>query len=82
MTLLKQVVMHNPLGDAVCSPEEVWQMVDEMLFAQAEWLAQYAGEIDAAKERLKYPTVAAREWTCAARQNVYSVEDLRAAQKE
>jgi len=52
VTLLKQAVLHDPLTAAVCDPEEVWQMVDEMLVAQAEWLPQYAGEIPAAKKRL------------------------------
>lgn len=50
--LLKQAMLHDPLVGAVCNPEEVWQMTDEMLVAQAEWLPQYAGEIDAAAARL------------------------------
>jgi alpha-galactosidase len=52
VTLLKQAVLHDPLVGAVCNPEEVWQMVDEMLVAQAQWLPQYAAEIPAAKARL------------------------------
>ena len=40
--LLKLAVLHDPLVGAICSPDEVWQMVDEMLVAQAEWLPQYA----------------------------------------
>ena len=36
--LLKQSVLHDPLVGAICTPEEVWQMVDEMLVAQAAWL--------------------------------------------
>jgi alpha-galactosidase len=51
-TLLKQAMLHDPLVGAVCNPEEVWQMTDEMLVAQAKWLPQYAGEIDAAQGRL------------------------------
>ena len=50
--LLKLAVLHDPLVGAICSPEEVWQMVDEMLVAQAQWLPQYAHAIPAAKERL------------------------------
>ena len=50
--LLKQAMLHDPLVGAVCNPEEVWQMTDEMLVAQAEWLPQYAGEIKAAARRL------------------------------
>jgi alpha-galactosidase len=50
--LLKQAVMMDPLTGAVCDPEEIWQMVDEMLVAQAQWLPQYADAIPAAKKRL------------------------------
>jgi alpha-galactosidase len=39
--LLKLTVLHDPLVGAVCNPDEVWRMVDEMLEAQAEWLPQY-----------------------------------------
>ena len=45
--LLKQSVLHDPLVGAICTPEEVWQMVDEMLVAQAKWLPQYADAITA-----------------------------------
>ncbi|MCT8158692.1 alpha-glucosidase/alpha-galactosidase [Pseudoruegeria sp. SHC-113] len=77
--LLKQAMLHDPLVGAVCTPEEVWQMVDEMLVAQAEWLPQYAEAIPAAKERLKAPKVKTRNWAGAARLGVRSVEELRAA---
>lgn len=40
-TLLKQAMLHDPLVGAVCDPEEVWQMTDEMMIAQAQWLPQY-----------------------------------------
>ncbi|MBI5959838.1 MAG: alpha-glucosidase/alpha-galactosidase [Chloroflexi bacterium] len=50
--LLKQAMLHDPLVGAVCNPEEVWQMADEMLVAQAEWLPNYANEIEAARARL------------------------------
>jgi alpha-galactosidase len=53
-------------------------MVDELLVAQARWLPQYAGAIQAAAERLKTPKVRTREWAGAARQSVRSVEELRA----
>lgn len=56
VTLLKQAVLHDPLTGAVCDPPEVWQMVDEMLVAQAKWLPQYAGQIAAAKKRLARET--------------------------
>jgi alpha-galactosidase len=37
----------------MCNPPEIWQMVDEMLVAQAPWLPQYKEAIKAAKARLK-----------------------------
>jgi len=51
INLLRQAMMMDPLVGAVCNTEEIWQMVDEMLIAQEQWLPQYAGEIAAAKER-------------------------------
>lgn len=51
-TLLKQAMLHDPLVGAVCDPEEVWQMADHMLVAQAQWLPQYRDEIPKAKARL------------------------------
>lgn len=39
--LLRQAVLLDPLTGAVCNPAEVWQLVDEMLTAQAQWLPQY-----------------------------------------
>jgi alpha-galactosidase len=52
VTLLKQSMLHDPLVGAVCNPEEVWQMTDDMLVAQAQWLPQFEDEIPAAKQRL------------------------------
>ena len=51
--LLRQAAMMDPLTGAVCTPDEVKQMVDEMLVAGGEWLPQYAEEIERAKERLQ-----------------------------
>ncbi len=65
--LLKLAMLHDPLVGAICSPEEIWQMTDEMLVAQSEWLPQYADAIPAAKERLAKSTVKTREWAGAAR---------------
>ena len=76
--MLKLSVLHDPLVGAICTPEEVWQMVDEMLVAQAQWLPQYADAIPAAKKRLENPKVKTREWAGAARLGVRSVDELRA----
>jgi alpha-galactosidase len=45
-------MLHDPLVGAICNPEEVWQMTDEMLITQSQWLPQYAQHIPAARERL------------------------------
>src|SRR5438034_1267297 len=52
VTLLKQAMLHDPLVGAVCDTEQVWQMTDEMLVAQAQWLPQYARHIESARKRL------------------------------
>jgi alpha-galactosidase len=51
--LLKQAALMDPLTSAVCDPDEISQMVDEMLVAQAKWLPQYKAEIPRAKKRLR-----------------------------
>jgi alpha-galactosidase len=51
VNFLKQAALMDPLTGAVCNPPEIWQMVDEMLIAQANWLPQYKFAIEAAKAR-------------------------------
>ena len=51
-TLLRQAMMMDPLVGAVCNPPEIWQLVDEMLVAQAQWLPQYRPAIEEAIKRL------------------------------
>lgn len=74
LDMLKLSVLHDPLVGAICSPDEVWQMVDEMVVAQAEWLPQYKDAIPAAKERLAKGTVKTRDWRGAARRDVAAAE--------
>ncbi len=49
--LLRQAMMMDPLVGAVCNPPEIWQLVDDMLIAQEQWLPQYKEAIAKAKER-------------------------------
>lgn len=49
--LLRMAMMMDPLTGAVCNPNEIDQMVDEMLIAQEQWLPQYKVAIAAAKAR-------------------------------
>ncbi len=81
VTLLKQAMLHDPLVGAVCNPEEVWQMTDELLVAQAQWLPQYRSEIPAAAERLERAErdgtrVPLRDTQSAARLHVRTAEEL------
>ena len=57
ITLLRQAALMDPLTGAVCTPDEIIQMVDEMLVAQEAWLPQYREEIARAKTRLAHKTV-------------------------
>lgn len=82
-TLLKQAMLHDPLIGAVCNPEEVWQMADEMLVAQAQWLPQYADEIPLARHRLEEAErtgkrVRLRDTQGAARLAVKTIEEMSA----
>lgn len=81
VTLLKQAMLHDPLIGAVCNPEEVWQMTDEMLVAQAAWLPQYQTEIPQARNRLQQAElngtrVKTVETKGAARLPVKTVEEM------
>lgn len=76
--LLKQAVLMDPLTGAVCNPPEVWQMVDEMLIAQAKWLPQYKQAIREAKARFrKGPLLPTKEgYQGAARLPVKTVDEM------
>jgi len=79
-TLLKQAVMHDPLTAAVCNTEEIWQMVDEMLVAQAKWLPQYKKEIPKARKRLAAAKpLGTKKWRGAARLPTRTVAEMRKA---
>ena len=78
VTLLKQAVLLDPLTGAVCNPPEVWQMVDEMLLAQEQWLPQYQDAIAEAKARFEkgdlLPTK--EDYQGAARLHVKTVDEM------
>jgi alpha-galactosidase len=68
VSLLKQAMMLDPLVGAVCDPNEISQMTDEMLVAQARWLPQYKAEIPKAAARLaSEKPLGTRTWRGAAR---------------
>ncbi|SHM51070.1 alpha-galactosidase [Gracilibacillus kekensis] len=75
--LLRQAMMMDPLVGAVCNPKEIWQMVDEMLVAQREWLPQYQDSIKKAESRLQQgDLVPTKNYQGAARLNVKTVEEM------
>ncbi len=78
VTLLKQAVLHDPLTGAVCNPPEIWQMVDEMLIAQAKWLPQYRREIPKARKRMKAEKYLGTRYVKGARLKTKTVKELRA----
>lgn len=85
--LLKQAMLHDPLVGAVCNPEEVWQMTDEMLIAQAQWLPQYQAAVPAAQHRLTEAVaqgtrVQLRSTNGAARLRTRSIQELQANRDE
>jgi alpha-galactosidase len=75
--LLKQAMLMDPLSGAVCNPPEIWQMVDEMLIAQAEWLPQYGAAIEEAKKNyLSGNLLPTKDYIGAARLKVKTVEEM------
>ncbi|GIQ70267.1 alpha-glucosidase/alpha-galactosidase [Xylanibacillus composti] len=82
--LLRQAMLIDPLVGAVCNPKEVWQMADEMLAAQAEWLPQYRDAVAAARKRLasEEPVPVREGYQGAARLQVKSVEEMRKNREE
>jgi len=76
--LLRQAMMLDPLTGAVCNPPEIWQLVDEMLIAQGEWLPQYEKAIQEAKQRFASGDLigTSEGYEGAARLKVKTVEEM------
>ena len=82
-TLLRQAFMMDPLTGAVCNPPEIWQMVDEMLVAQAPWLPRYKRAIAAAKKRLaKGKLLKTKVTRGAARLKTRSLAEMKRIEKQ
>ena len=77
--LLRQAFMMDPLTGAVCNPPEIWQLVDEMLVAQEQWLPQYKEAIEKAKERLDSDDLIPTDddYEGAARKQTKNVEEMK-----
>jgi alpha-galactosidase len=75
--LLRQAMLMDPLTGTVCNPQEIYQMVDEMLVAGEKWLPQYSEEIARAKERLANgPLIPPRDYH-GVRVHEKTVEEMR-----
>ena len=76
--LLKQAAMMDPLTGAACNPNEISQMVDEMLIAQSRWLPQYKKEIPRARRRFKSEKIlGTRKTAGAARLHTKTVTEMK-----
>ncbi len=81
--LLRQAMLMDPLVGAVCNPPEVWQMVDEFLVAQTEWLPQYRKASAKAQVRLKQgPLIRTKAYKGAARLKTRSMAELMRLEKK
>jgi len=82
VTLLKQAMLHDPLTAAVLNPPEIWQLVDEMLVAQAQWLPQYKEAVEQAGKNLQHRIpVRAKVTGGAARKRVRTPEEVAAGKE-
>ena len=80
--LLRQAMLMDPLTGAVCTPAEIYQMVDEMLVAGEQWLPQYKEEIVRAKERLASGNLIPPKDYKSIRVHEKTVEEMRANKEE
>lgn len=82
--LLRQAMMLDPLTGAVCDPDEVWQMTDDMLIALEPWLPQYSAAIASARERqATQPRIPTLEgYRGAVRFEIKSVEDMESQRED
>lgn len=82
--LLRQAMMMDPLVGAVCNPIEIWQMVDELLVAQAKWLPQYEEAIEKARHTraTTEQRVSTKASSGAARLQVKDIEELKQNREE
>ena len=80
--LLRQAMLMDPLTAAVCTPVEIYQMVDEMLVAGEAWLPQYQEEIEAAKIRLASGNLIPTRDYKGIRVHEKTVDEMRKNQEE
>ena len=75
---LRQAMLMDPLVGAVCNPPEVWQLVDDLLIAQEQWLPQYGrAAADARARQSAGPRLPTRDYQGAARLHTRTVAQMR-----
>lgn len=78
-TLLRQAMMFDPLTGAMLTPPEIWQMVDEMLVEQKEWLPQYRDAIEKAEYRLAHePRIIPKKCVAVPIEHPATLDDYKA----
>ncbi len=82
ITLLRQAMLMDPLTGAVCTPAEIYQMVDEMLIAGETWLPQYKEEIRLAKIRQAQDNLIPAKAYKGIRVPEKSIEEMRKNKEE
>ncbi len=80
---LKQAMMMDPLTGAVCTPPEIWQMTDELLIAEEQWLPQYDSSVfEGARKRIAEEYFEPKGYTGPGRKRVRTPEEMRAANED
>ncbi|NLJ36332.1 MAG: alpha-galactosidase [candidate division WS1 bacterium] len=80
---LRQAMMLDPLTGAVATPPEIWQMTDELLVAEEQWLPQYDKSVfEAARKRLAEQYVEPPGIRGPGRKPVRTPEELRKEQED
>ena len=76
--LLRQAMMMDPLVGAVCNPPEIWQMTDEMLIEEEQWLPQYDKAIGEAKKRMQNKALipTRKDYKGVARLKIKSIDEI------
>lgn len=77
LKLLRQSMLMDPLTGAICTPPQIYQMVDEMLVELAPWLPQYKKDIQEAKVRLSSDNLIPPKDYKGIRVQEKTIEDMR-----
>ena len=79
---LRQAMLLDPLVGACCDPDDVIQMIDEFLIADADYLPQYRQEVEEAKKRWaqreeNHTLIQGKPYMAGARLPLKTLEELK-----